>query len=49
MLDYVYMDTDSFVMHIKTNDFYKDISEDVDNRFDISNYEVKRTITYRKK
>ena len=27
-----YMDTDSFVMHIKTNDFDKDISDDVDNR-----------------
>ena len=39
-----YMDTHSFVMHIKTNDFYKDISEDVDNRFDISNYEVKRPL-----
>ena len=25
-----YMDTDSFVMNIKTNDFYKDISDDVD-------------------
>ena len=24
-----YMDADSFVMHIKTNDFYKDISDDV--------------------
>ena len=24
-----YMDTDSFVMHIKTNDFYKDIANDV--------------------
>ena len=39
-----YMDTDSFVMHIKTNDFYKDISDDVDNRFDISNYEVNRPL-----
>ena len=29
-----YMDTDSFVMHIKTNDFHKDISDDADNRFD---------------
>ena len=29
-----YMDTDSFIMNIKTNDFYKDISDDVDNRFD---------------
>ena len=36
-----YMDTDSFIMNIKTNDFYKDISDDVDNRFDTSNYEVK--------
>ena len=34
-----YMDTDSFVMHIKTNDFYKDIASDVENRFDTSNYE----------
>ena len=24
-----YMDTDSLVMHIKTNDFYKDIASDV--------------------
>ena len=39
-----YMDTDSFVMHIKTNDFYKDISDDVDNRFDTPNYEIKRPL-----
>ena len=39
-----YMDTDSFIMNIKTNDFYKDISDDVDNRFDTSNYEVKRPL-----
>ena len=31
-----YMDTDSFIMNIKTNDFYKDISNDVENRFDTS-------------
>ena len=35
-----YMDTDSFVMNIKTNDFYKYISSDVDKRFNTSNYEV---------
>ena len=35
-----YMDTDSFIMDIKTNDFYKDIANDVENRFDTSNYEV---------
>ena len=35
-----YMETDSFIMNIKTNDFYKDIANDVENRFDTSNYEV---------
>ena len=39
-----YMDMDSFVMHIKTNDFYKDIASDVENRFDTSNYEVNRPL-----
>ena len=29
-----YMDTASLVMNIKTNDFYKDIANDVDKRFD---------------
>ena len=38
------MDTDSFIMNIKTNDFYKDISNDVENRFDTSNYEVNRPL-----
>ena len=40
-----YMDTDSFVMHIKTNDFYKDIASDVENRFDTSNYEINTSET----
>ena len=39
-----YMDTDSFIMNIKTNDFYEDIASDVENRFDTSNYEVKRPL-----
>ena len=39
-----YMDTDSFIMNIKTNGFYKDISNDVENRFDTSNYEVNRPL-----
>ena len=34
-----YMDTDSFIMHIKTEDFYEDIADDVEKRFDTSNYE----------
>ena len=39
-----YMDTDSFIMNIKTNDFYEDIARDVENRFDTSNYEVNRPL-----
>ena len=33
-----YTDTDSFIMHIKTDDFYKDISANVDKWFDTSNF-----------
>ena len=40
-----YMDTDSFIMHIKTEDFYKDIAPDVDRWFDTSNYN-KNSIDY---
>ena len=39
-----YMDTDSFILNIKTNDFYEDIANDVENRFDTSNYEVNRLL-----
>ena len=39
-----YMDMDSFIMDIKTNDFYKDIANDVENRFETSNYEVNRPL-----
>ena len=38
------MDTDSFIMNIKTKDFYKDIANDVEKRFDTSNYEVDRLL-----
>ena len=34
-----YMDTESFIIHIKTEDFYKDIANDVENWFDTSNYD----------
>ena len=34
-----YMDTDSFVIHIIAEDFYKDISNDVEKWFDTSNYD----------
>ena len=39
-----YMDMDSFITNIKTNDFYKDIANDVENKFDTSNYEVNRPL-----
>ena len=39
-----YIDTDSFIMNIKTEDFYKDIANDVGKRFDTSNYEVNRQL-----
>ena len=33
------MDTDSFVIYIKTEDFYEDIANDVEKQFDTSNYD----------
>ena len=35
-----YMDTGSFIIHTKTEDFYKDIAGDVEKRYGISNYEL---------
>ena len=40
-----YMDTDIFIMNIKIEDFYKDIANDVEKRFDTSNYEVDRPLS----
>ena len=36
------MDTDIFIVHVKTEDFYEDITNDIEKRFDRSNYEVNR-------
>ena len=33
-----YMDTDSFVIHLKTKDVEEDIADHVEKRFDTSNY-----------
>ena len=38
------MDTDSFIIHIKAGDVYEDIADDVEKRFDTSNYEVNRLL-----
>ena len=36
-----YMDTDSFIINIETEDFYKDIANDMNEWFDTSNYDKK--------
>ena len=38
------MDTESFIVYIKTDEIYKDIAEDVETRFDISSYKVDRPL-----
>ena len=38
------MDTGRFFVHVKTDDIYKDIAEDVEKRFDTSNYEIDRLL-----
>ena len=35
-----YMDTDRFIIHIKIEDVYEEIANNVEKRFDTSNYEV---------
>ena len=44
-----YMDADSFTVHEKTEDIYKDIAEDVETRFEIPNFELERPLPKRKK
>ena len=39
-----YTDTDSFIIYIKTEDFFEDISNDVEKWFDTSNYNKKDKI-----
>ena len=41
------MDTDSFIVYIKTDDIYKDIAKDIETRFGTSNYEFDRPLTKR--
>ena len=37
---FCYINTDSFIVYIKIDDNYKDITENVESRFDTSNYEL---------
>ena len=39
-----YMDTGSFIIHMKTEDVYKDIPDDVEKRFDTSNHKVDKPL-----
>ena len=39
-----YMDTYSFIIYIKSEDFYEDIADDVEKRFDTSDYECNRPL-----
>ena len=41
------MDADSFIIHEKTKDVYKDIAEYVETRFDTSNFELDRPLPKR--
>ena len=41
-----YMDTDSLIYDIETDDYYKDIAEDVKDRFDTSGYNIILTSPY---
>ena len=38
------MDTDSFIVYIKTDDIYKDIAEYVETTSDTSNYELNKLL-----
>ena len=44
-----YIDTDSFIVFIKTDGIYKDFAEDVEARFDTSHYELDRPLPKEKK
>ena len=39
-----YVDSDSFIMHVKTEDFYEDIANDVKKNYDIPNYTCERPL-----
>ena len=44
-----YIDTGSFIIHIKIEDAYKDIANDIEKRFDTSNYEINKLLLKIKK
>ena len=38
------MDIESFIVHVKKDDIYKDVAEDVEARSDTSNFEIDRLL-----
>ena len=42
------MNTDNFIVHVKTVDIYKDIAEDVETIYDTLNFELDRSLPKRK-
>ena len=39
-----YMDTDNFIVYVKTEDIFNDIAEGVKRRFDTSNFKLDRPL-----
>ena len=39
------MDADNFIVYMQRDDIYKDIAEDIETRFDTSNYELDRPLS----
>ena len=44
MQNLCYMDSDTFIIQIKIEDFYSDIADNVKNKYGTSNYEVDRPL-----
>ena len=41
---WLYLDTNSFIVYIKTEDIYIDLAKDVETRFDTSSYQLRRSL-----
>ena len=43
------MDKESFIVQVETDDIYEDIAENIETKFDTSNYELDRPLPKGKK
>ena len=46
--EFCYMNLESFIVHVKIDDIFKNIEEDVETRFYTSNYELNRPLPKRR-